>query len=340
MKRKIFGIFFCIFLILTVGIVTAKGINLKRKDIKDFKVIDPIIYDIYVDDDASSDWYDETHVKTIQEGVNNASSKDTVFVYNGTYTENILVNKSLDLIGEDKTTTIISSRKSEFNVITVFADEITICNFTIQNSTVGDLAGPFPAGVGIYSNNTCVMNNIFKNNVFGIKISEYYDISNNEIKNNLLIDNGIEIHGSKNNIVYGNTFINEGSPKWDDVGLRLYATSANNIHRNNFSGHFTWIIRIEERSNKNDIHHNNLNNDFTGKGIFIFNSNLNKIHHNNIRKCLIKAVLSKSTFNLWYRNYWGRPRILPKMMINTRGIIGLIPLVTFDLFPKVFPNEI
>jgi hypothetical protein len=44
-----------------------------------------IIADVYVDDDADPSWYDATHVRTIQEGIDNATVGDTVFVYNGTY---------------------------------------------------------------------------------------------------------------------------------------------------------------------------------------------------------------------------------------------------------------
>ncbi|MCK5259171.1 MAG: hypothetical protein KAJ69_06580, partial [Thermoplasmatales archaeon] len=39
---------------------------------------------IFVDDNAESSWYDETHVKTIQEAINNASIGAEIFVYNGT----------------------------------------------------------------------------------------------------------------------------------------------------------------------------------------------------------------------------------------------------------------
>ena len=62
---------------------------------------------VYVDDDAESTWYDHTHVRTIQEGINNASNGDTVFVYNGLYPENIIVNKTIDLSGEEKENTVI-----------------------------------------------------------------------------------------------------------------------------------------------------------------------------------------------------------------------------------------
>ena len=63
---------------------------------------------VYVDDNATSDWYDQTHVRTIQEGINNASDGDTVFVYKGCYEENIIVNKTIDLIGEEKENTVIN----------------------------------------------------------------------------------------------------------------------------------------------------------------------------------------------------------------------------------------
>ena len=62
---------------------------------------------IYVDDDADPGWYDATHVRTIQEGIDNATAGDTVFVYGGTYYENVVVNKIVDLIGEDEDITTI-----------------------------------------------------------------------------------------------------------------------------------------------------------------------------------------------------------------------------------------
>ena len=40
---------------------------------------------VFVNDDASSSWYDEFHVATIQEGINKASDNYIVVVYDGTY---------------------------------------------------------------------------------------------------------------------------------------------------------------------------------------------------------------------------------------------------------------
>ena len=52
---------------------------------------------VYVDDDANLGWYNATQVRTIQEGINNVSAGGTVYVWDGTYCENVIVNKSVTL---------------------------------------------------------------------------------------------------------------------------------------------------------------------------------------------------------------------------------------------------
>ena len=44
---------------------------------------------------------------TIQEAINNANEGDVIFVRHGTYYENLVVNKSVSLVGEDRETTTI-----------------------------------------------------------------------------------------------------------------------------------------------------------------------------------------------------------------------------------------
>jgi len=51
---------------------------------------------IYVDDDGGADY------TRIQDAIDNATEGDTVYVFNGTYYENIVVNKTINLIGEDR----------------------------------------------------------------------------------------------------------------------------------------------------------------------------------------------------------------------------------------------
>jgi len=71
----------------------------------------------------------------IQDAIDNASEKDFVFVYNDSspYLENLIVNKTIYLIGEDKDSTVIDGKKIS-SVVNISANEVTVSGFTIQNS--------------------------------------------------------------------------------------------------------------------------------------------------------------------------------------------------------------
>jgi len=90
-----------------------------------------------VDDDGPADF------RTIQEAINAASQGDTIYVYNGTYYEQVVVNKSVSLIGENKYTTIIDGNYTG-NAIEVTASNVNVTGFTMQKS------GTVYLGCGIY----------------------------------------------------------------------------------------------------------------------------------------------------------------------------------------------
>ena len=69
----------------------------------------------------------------IQYAIENSSNSDTVFVYNGTYYENVYIDKSIDLIGENKDTTIVDGSGTD-KVIHAVASEVYISGFSLQNS--------------------------------------------------------------------------------------------------------------------------------------------------------------------------------------------------------------
>ena len=97
---------------------------------------------IYVDDDAPPGWYNATQVHTIQEGVNNATAKDTVYVYNGTYYEHVMVNKRLNLVGESRENVIVDGSGTG-NVFATAGNRVLIDTFTIRNGDTGILPGGF-----------------------------------------------------------------------------------------------------------------------------------------------------------------------------------------------------
>ena len=69
---------------------------------------------------------------TIQDAIDMASVGDTVFVYSGLYYENLIVNKTIDLIGINKETSIIDGNGSG-DVVKITSDFVNIKGFTIQN---------------------------------------------------------------------------------------------------------------------------------------------------------------------------------------------------------------
>jgi nitrous oxidase accessory protein NosD len=68
---------------------------------------------------------------SIQDAINDSKNGDTIFVYSGTYFEHIVINISINLMGEDRTTTIIDGGGNG-EVVTLNADNTNISKFTIN----------------------------------------------------------------------------------------------------------------------------------------------------------------------------------------------------------------
>jgi pectin methylesterase-like acyl-CoA thioesterase len=66
----------------------------------------------------------------IQAAVDDAIESDHVFVYNGTYTENVVVNKQITLQGEGVDKVSVTA-KAHDHVFKIIADRVDISGFTI-----------------------------------------------------------------------------------------------------------------------------------------------------------------------------------------------------------------
>ncbi len=124
---------------------------------------------------------------SIREAMDDATDGDTVFVYSGTYQEQLHIDKSIDLVGEDPNTTNIIPETEE-HVIEVWSSNVTISSFKIGDKN-------FTLGVSIFGKNCTVEDNIIKSrneaSGSGIEISKGYD--NPLIKNNF-IDGSIALN--------------------------------------------------------------------------------------------------------------------------------------------------
>ncbi len=184
----------------------------------------------------------------IQEAVNNAEDGDTIFVYSGDYPADIVIDKSIILIGENRETTIIQDASDG---IFVFADKVTITNFTITH------CGGFwdKAGILIRSNdNTICYNNIVNNGVLNgiyLELASFNNVFNNLIENCQY--NGIKLAYSNYNNISGNMISTNNG-----MGIIFHDSSNNNISQNTVSQSYWGGINIYDNSDNNLLHHNNL----------------------------------------------------------------------------------
>jgi len=160
---------------------------------------------VYVDDDNIEGPWDGTQEHPflkIQDGVNAASTDGVVYVLNGTYHENIVITKTIEIKGCSKGNVILDGSGSG-NSVQINADNLIIHYFTIKNSTYG-------IRLSSSSNNTIKDNNI-RDTDYGIYLE---DSSNNSIYHNNFINNSQHAYETENN-TWDNGYPSGGN-YWDD----------------------------------------------------------------------------------------------------------------------------
>jgi len=230
---------------------------------------------------------------TIQAAIDAHETLDghTILVKKGIYYEHVVANKSILLIGENRTTTVIDGNGTGTD-IRVTANSVVIKEFTVKNGT---------AGIYLYrANNSLVMGNnvVFNGDAILVYYSGNCTIHQNSAGNNtsrgILVSNSWNFTVSNNN-VYGNGMYGlntNSSPN----GL----IKQNNAYRNYYDG-----IGLFDSNNctttENNVKGNHL------YGIMISSSGDSHIYHNNFINNPVQAF----DFNLSNRwddgvegNYW------------------------------------
>jgi len=186
----------------------------------------------YVDDDRDGGWYDETHVKTIQEGIDNVSVDGTVYVWEGTYNENVIVNKTVSVIGNGSSVVTVDAGDT-LSAMNITSDWVNLSGVkTIDSGTTFSSN----AGIKITSNYTNVSScNSSSNGADGIQISNdsgyihHVDIYDCTVYSNA--DDGIMIISANNCDIINNVI----RLNVDDGIYLVWDTHNNTIHTNNFT---------------------------------------------------------------------------------------------------------
>jgi len=273
----------------------------------------------YVDDDFTpgDPLWEDLNFSKISNAIDQYGNKDTIYVYNGTYNEHFAVgvDRSVNLIGENKDTTIIDNTNTPgYNPISISYGSISISGFTIKSK----LSYAYSIDANAASNCEISGNKFIDGK--GILLFGFFEISSdNVISGNTFIDGLIEIamlgrrniisdntvNGislgprSNNNDIYDNTIL--------DNGIELYAASFNNIYDNTISNS-NYGIYIDGGffpSTLNHISKNTItNNDY---GIYLFgNTKLNVISENEISNNQYGIVIESPVANyseIFYNNF-------------------------------------
>lgn len=179
---------------------------------------------------------------TITEALNNATNGNTIFVTSGNYTEyHMLVNKTVNIIGEDAENTVIDGENTANYIFHVIASNVTIENFTMKNTK----PDPFSdiSAIKIYNAvNVTVKNVRITNVVIGVDIesSNCTEIRCNRI--NGTITWGVRVrHASCNNTIVGNTFEHNPTAIWfTDSESEFTRVYHNNFINNTIQ--FTYLV--------------------------------------------------------------------------------------------------
>ena len=257
---------------------------------------------------------------SIQEAIDAASPGNTIFVYSGTYHENIAINKSIILIGDNNHTTIIDGNGIE-TVVKITGDAVSMHGFIVRNSGWDSIHF---AGISIRSDDCIISNNIIDKNYQGIflenttqNIVSFNTISNNSygialknstsasIINNSIYENindGIYLSNCSENTIINNTIANN-----QQYGIQAtYAGPIDKQYRKESKNNFISKNLINNNkkdgiyldlSNDNSIKNNSIDNNI-GHGILLHGSN-NKIFGNIIRNNEYNGILITTK---WYSN--------------------------------------
>lgn len=160
---------------------------------------------------------------TIRDAIDWSIGGDTIRVESGTYSDNLVLDKKLILIGVDTGggAPVITPSKSG-NAVEIQADGCTLQGFIIQNSATS-------SGILVNTRSNTIRQNTIKNNAVGITLtsSEKNTIINNAISGNSRA--GISLESASTNQIDGNTL------NGNTVGIMLDAASrSNTITRNLF----------------------------------------------------------------------------------------------------------
>jgi parallel beta-helix repeat protein len=155
----------------------------------------------------------------IQDAISSGATSegDVISVKAGVYAENLVVNKTLSIVGQNEATTIIDGSGGG-TVVNITCDNVTLSGFTIRNSGPASTAGVYLGNVG----NCSIDDNTITGNYYGIYLN--YS-SSNTLRNNIINSNSYNLGIDGNETTH---FINNIDSSNTINGEKVYYLIGNN----------------------------------------------------------------------------------------------------------------
>jgi len=255
----------------------------------------------YVDGSGGADF------TSIQAAVTAASDGDTIMVKDGTYTENVVVDKSLVIQSENGADlTIVQAAVTTSDVFEAKAGNVTIDGFTVSGASSTDKSGIAISGTS--SGHCTIINNQCTGNSLGIAIKGLS--SNNQNVNNTVTGNscsasgqyGIYLSNTSSNSVTSNTFSNNPGSGYTGYGICLFDNADNNTFNNNIADSNNMGLRVKNADNNTIINNTFSNNNI---GIELATKPIgNVFYQNNLKK---NTTQLSEGYNGNTENSWNSP---------------------------------
>ena len=304
---------------------------------------------------------------TIQAAVDAAIDGDTVFVYNDSspYREQVIINHSITLLGEERTTTVLNGTYGvpfPFSpLIRIKADNVTVRGFTLITISNG-------FGMEILSNNNRLSDLRIESTGYGIFVcAESMSVpllQGNMIDHSFFLDNGCGIRciGVRGTTIAHNDF------RGNDRGIMLDHAFESNVSSNVLSDATTCIL--DNWGYHNTFQRNTMNNSELDLGLTMCKDLVleNNFEVGWMKAVFVNAPLTETLYKLrglvnqswakyykdyrvlegshWRHNYWGKPSVLPHAVFGyTLFFLILVAIseggppnrVAFDWRPALAP---
>ncbi len=305
-KRKITSVSF-IFLLITYGFIGFFLIEI----VIDNNSVEAVT--IIVDCNGTGDYL------KIQDAIDFVNPGDIIYVWSGVYSENLIIDKSVKLVGNGSANSFINGTKAN-EMINIIEDRVEISGLSIKGSYDYDTA-IVNTGIKLNSVKNC---KITHNNISDVNNGiELLSSTNIEISNNTCFEGnyGIRIQNSNNNIIENNNcsyFGEIGILIKNSFNIELINNTCYHLHNsislfNSFNiklrdntchkfGHGIYLFSSMNNTLVNNICSKNWDLVNDGKGILLQDSSNNKLINNLCFKNQHGIYMINSSNNLIINN--------------------------------------